>query len=118
MFASCNASGRGHADGFDDVSHIAGWIPQRVDRLRLADAVHGSHLEIVIAGCELHREPPFAEGIFAEVFPERRPRPALSAVGRDRDFGNAVAAVERDAFEQSLAADFYLRPVLDVGDEG
>src|SRR3977135_922389 len=72
-------SGCGHTDGFDDVSHIAWRIPERLDRLRLADPVHRSHFELVIAGCKLHRQSPFAEGIFAEVVPERRFRPGLSA---------------------------------------
>src|SRR4030088_716685 len=76
-------SGCGHTDGFDDVSHIAWRIPERLDRLRLADPVHRSHFELVIAGCKLHRQSPFAEGIFAEVVPERRFRPGLSAVGPD-----------------------------------
>jgi hypothetical protein len=44
----------------------------------------------VTAGRELHRQLPFAERIFAEVLAELGRRPGLAAIGRDRDFLDAL----------------------------
>ena len=49
---------------------------------------------------KLHRQLPFAERIFAEIAAELRRRPGLAAVGGDRDFLDALAAVERDALQR------------------
>src|SRR5258708_17446270 len=73
------SSGRNHARGFDDISHVARRVPQRVHGLALADPVDRTHLqrERSLARrreCRL----PFAEGIAAQILAQMRctPRPS------------------------------------------
>src|SRR3954452_24734333 len=105
MWGQWNASwsfslGCRDADGLDDVAQIAGRIPQRIHRLHVAGIVGGANLEFVGAGLEFYGKLPFPERVFAQILAELCRRPVLAAIGRDRDFLDALAAVEGDALQR------------------
>src|SRR3984893_7958030 len=54
-------SARLHAHRLDDVAHVAGGVPQRRHRLRLADAVDRAHLQLMLACWEPHYSLPFPD---------------------------------------------------------
>jgi hypothetical protein len=91
------------ANGFDNVAQIARGIPKRLGRLRVAGIVGRANLELVAACRELHRQLPFAERIFSEILAEFCRCPALSAIDRDCDFLDALAAVEGDPLQRRSA---------------
>ena len=76
------------------------------------------HLELVVALFgRLEGRLPFTERVLAQLFAQLGGLPGLAAIGRDRDLGNALAAVERDAAQHDFLAGLQLRTVLHAGDE-
>ncbi len=68
------------------------------------------------AGRELHRQRPFAERIFSEILAEFCRCPGLSAIDRNRDFADALAAVERYSLQRHWAR-LQFRAIRHVGNE-
>src|SRR5207244_6726287 len=100
-------------DGFDDVAKITGRVPQRLRALRFPNPVERAHHHL--RRSRARRRPgrgPLSERIRSEIAAERRTPPRHPAVVRDSDLADAVAAVERDAFQHGLPAAGQARPRL------
>src|SRR5204863_296012 len=78
---------------------VAGRVPARLHRLCVTAIAGGAHLDLRSPGGELHRQCPFAEGVFAEITAKPGRYPGLAAVDRDRNLLDAGAAVEGDALQ-------------------
>src|ERR1700680_965799 len=112
------SSGRDHMGGFNGVEQVACRIPDPEIGLRLVPGVGATNHQVARAA-RRQRELrlPLPEAVFALVGTELGRLPALAAIDRQIDAGNAAIAAEGDAPRRSRRARRHAVAVADVGDE-
>ena len=96
---------------------IAGGVPQRRHRLRLADTVDRAHLQLMLACREPHDGMPYLERVAAKVGTKLRCIPGSSVIARQRNFRDPVAAIEGDAPYERLGSGIDLGAIGQIRDE-
>src|SRR5258708_5318329 len=89
---------RDHSHALYDIAHVPRRVPQRLERLRLADAVGRLDFQVINSSTlRLERDSPFAERILAQVLPQLRLAPVSAAIFGKQYLRDAVAAIESNS---------------------
>src|SRR5439155_8353242 len=87
-----------HSHCLNYIAHITRRIPQRFQRLRLANTVGRFNFQSIQSGAlRFEGNRPLAERILAEVLAQLRVAPGPSAIFRKKDLPDSIPAIERDA---------------------
>src|SRR6185369_22503 len=102
---SCSwASDSAHFHGFDDVAHVAGRLPARLERLCLPRRAPCAHQQLLRTLLRREGKFEFPERVATQVVAESRRLPRSATIARPCDLADAAPAVECNPARHDLAA--------------
>src|SRR5258707_14599514 len=115
---SGSSSGRDHTGRFNGIEQVSGRIPDRKIGLHLVPGVGATnHQGARAARGQGKLRLPLPEAVGPLIDTELGRLPALAAIDRQIDAGNAAIAAEGDAARRSRRSRRHAAAVVDVGDE-